>query len=131
MATWEGLRNYIKSKYVVAEDQFDFLMLGFTMEEGRAQKVIVRRLRLGSDEWAEIASPVCAVGRVDPLEALRSNGQVVVGGLALADWDENLIVFRHSLPIKDLDLDEFEVPFQVVVSHADRLEQQFTGGDTY
>jgi hypothetical protein len=131
MATWEGLRSYIKSKYAVAEDQFEFLMLGFSMDDGRTQKVIVRRLRLGSDEWAEIASPVCPVGSIDPLEALRSNGQVVVGGLALADWDENLIVFRHSLPIKDLDLDEFEVPFQIVVSLADRFEQQFTGADTY
>jgi hypothetical protein len=131
MATWEGLRSYIRSKYTVANDQFDLLILGFDMEGGRSQTVIVRKLKLGDDEWAEIASPVCPVGSIDPLAALKTNGQVVVGSLAVADWDENLIVFRHSLPIKDLDLAEFEVPFYIVTSHADRMEQELTGSDTY
>ena len=131
MATWKGLRSYINSNYTVAEDQPELLILGFDMGDGRSQKVVVRKLMLGDDEWAEIASPVCPVGSVDPLEALRSNGQVVLGGLALADWDEDLIVFRHSIPIKTLDVDEFEVPFRSVIALADRLEQQFTGGDTY
>jgi hypothetical protein len=131
MATWKGLRSYINSKYTVATDQPEFMMLGFDLGGGRSQQVIVRKLMLGDDEWAEIASPVCAVGSIDPLEALRTSGQVVVGGLALADWDESLVVFRHSFPIKNLDEEEFEIPFQVVTTHADRLEQQFTGGDSY
>jgi len=131
MASWEGLRSHIKSNYNVAGDELEFMMLGFQLDSGRTQKIVVRKLTLGRDEWAEISSPVCRVADIDPGEALRRNGQMVFGGLAVADWDNEMVIFRHSLPLKDLDVDEFEVPFHVAVNFADALEQELTGGDQF
>jgi hypothetical protein len=129
MASWDGLRNYIKAHYTVATDELDAMALDFRLDDGRTQRVIVRRLRLGNDEWAEILTPVCREDDIAPRDALRRNSSMVVGGLALGE--DGTIVFRHSLPLKDLDPDEFEVPFHLAVRFGDSLERELAGVDRY
>jgi hypothetical protein len=128
MASWEGLRNYIKSNYVIGVDELDMLGLDFALDGGRTQKVIVSRMNLGDSEWVEIATPVCNEGEIAPRDALLRSGDIVVGGLILR---EGTVYFRHSLPLKDLDIDEFEVPFHIAVSFGDKLEREIVGVDRY
>ena len=128
MASWDGLRNYIKSNYIVAMDELDVLGLDFRLENGRTQKVVVRRTALSSAEWIQILTPVCEEGDIAPREALIKSGEMIVGGLVLLD---GTIYFRHSLPLKDLDIDEFEVPFHLAVGFGDRLEREIVGVDRY
>ena len=43
----------------------------------------------------------------------------------------DLVTFRHSLPLANLNINEFESPLALVTTTADRLEQAFTGGDRF
>jgi hypothetical protein len=129
MATWEGLRGYIKSNYVVGGEDAESLLLDFALEENRSQKVMVSKLMLGDAEWVEIATPICQESELAARDAMLRNGQMIVGGLAMDG--EGMVYFRHSLPLKDLDLDEFEVPFHLAVQFGDRLEREIVGVNRY
>ena len=129
MATWDGLRSYIKSNYVVSAEEPGTLGLDFAFDDGRSQKVIVSKLMLGDAEWVEIATPICQESELAPRDAMLRNGQMIVGGLAMDS--DGMVYFRHSLPLKDLDLDEFEVPFHLAVGFGDQLEQEIVGVNRY
>jgi hypothetical protein len=128
MASWDELRNYIESNYAVVADQLDMLGLDFGLDNGRTQKVLIRRTPLDGAEWVQILTPVCEEGDIEPREALVLSGKMIVGGLVLLD---ETIYFRHSLPLKDLDTDEFDVPLHLAVGFGDRLEQEIVGVDRY
>jgi hypothetical protein len=129
MANWEALRRHIKSNYKITDDQLDMLALLFDVGDGRTQIVFVRKMMLGDLEWAEITTPVCTEADITPRDALLRNSDLVVGGLAL--MDTGTVMFRHSLPLKDLDVDEFEVPFHVIINFGDRLEQELAVVDRF
>lgn len=135
MADWTGLRTYIMSNYKVSEEDHDSLKLTFSLEGGRSQMAIVRKLpdplEEGNSGWAEILTPVCQESDLNPREALVRNSQMIVGGLAL--WEQQgLVIFRHSFPLEDLDPSEFEVPLRIVVTFGDELEHELSkGGDLW
>lgn len=129
MATWETLRNHIKSNYKVSKDELTILSLEFNVGGGRTQVVVVAKEMLGDYEWAQIGTPVCTEADLNPRDALLRNWGFVVGALAM--MDNGTIWFRHSLPLKDLDVDEFEVPFHLIVTFGDALEQELTGADKF
>jgi hypothetical protein len=45
--------------------------------------------------------------------------------------EDNLVLFRHSIPLGDTELDGFERPFRLVVGIADRMEEQLNGADLH
>ena len=55
-------------------------------------------------------------------------GVAAVGGLALVG---NLVSFRHSLPLENLNINELEAPLALVTTTADHLERALTGGDRF
>ena len=121
MASWTQLRDALRSAFVVEIDEPNGLGLRFDVGEGRTQSVSVTRLIFEGEEWVEIATGIGVEGEIDPRDALRLSGSMVIGGLALQD---NLIVFRHTLPLKNLDSDEFHTPFSHVVKFGDELERR-------
>lgn len=129
MANWEALRRHIKSNYKIRDDQLDMLTLTFDTGGGRSQIVFVRKMVLADSEWAEIATPVAMEADISARDALLKNAQVVVGGLAL--MDDGTLMFRHALPLKDLDVDEFEVPFGIIVNFGDMLERELHAADRF
>jgi hypothetical protein len=129
MATWESLRRYIKSAYNVTDDDLDHLRLIFNVGNGRTQNVIVAKQMLGEDEWAEIWTPICEESQISARDALLRNAQIVVGAIGLLEGGG--VIFRHSIPLKDLDLPEFEVPFHMITHYGDKLEQEFAGVDIF
>lgn len=129
MTNWQVLRDHIKANYVLKDDAADVVATVVDLDAGRKQAVYIRRLFLGEAEWAEISTPVCVESDIPAREALERNSELVVGGLALLR--SGTVMYRHSFPLKDLDIDEFEIPFRVIASEGDRLEQELTGLDTF
>jgi hypothetical protein len=131
MATWSDLKAYIHNNYKIADERDDMIKLIFETQNLRSQVVIIWRLTLAANgaEWIQIESPFGELGKVDLAAAVRVVGDTVVGGLSLAGG--TLVTFRHSVPLADLSISEFEQPLHLVIGTADRLEQQFTGGDQF
>jgi hypothetical protein len=130
MASWQQLKQHIYQNYVISQDIEVGLQLEFDSGSGRTQLVFVTHQRLmdGTEDWITIESPVGKLAEVDLQRALVETGKLVCGGLGAAFGDSEILALRHAVPLENLDVNEFERPFQLVVGTADDLEMMLTGG---
>jgi len=129
MANWSSLVNYVTSNYKVSDQQPEMLKLVFDTGDLRSQVVFLWRQVLGEgEEWVQIESPVAELGLVDLPRALTAIGGMVCGALAVVGGH---VVVRHSAPLENLNINEFERPLLLVTTTADRLERDLVGGDQY
>jgi hypothetical protein len=129
MASWEELRSYIRITYKVADDDGAMLKLLFTVGEGRTQIVVVAQsTTAGGAEFATIASPFAELGQLEIDSVLGTMADYVVGGIVAYG---QMYMVRHSVPLADLDPDEFDGPLRLVLSTADALEAKFIGSDRF
>jgi hypothetical protein len=130
MATWGDLVAFARTKYRIIRDEPDEIRIEVHFEDERKQVVIVYRERLDKrEDWIQIASPCGIATEVDIASMLVELGiTAVVGGLVI--MGEHVVV-RHSLPLENLQINEFVDPLELIASTADELEQKYTGGDNY
>ncbi len=130
MATWNELVKHVKRKYDIEDEGARFLKLVFNVGVARSQVVFLNRCALldGNEEWVQIESPIGRLADVDLRRAVEEVGGVVCGGLACAG---DVLTLRHSVPLDNLDLNEFERPLELVTTIADRLETRLTGDDQF
>lgn len=135
MADWADLVGYIRHEYRVILDEPDEIRIRMSFgddaeTEGRAQvMVIAREVFDQREDWVQIATPFARVDEVDLLSVLTEVGNtLVVGGVVVMGEH---VVLRHSLPLINLDINEFIDPLELVAGSAELLEQQFTGRDDY
>ncbi|MGE5828144.1 MAG: hypothetical protein ACM30G_07215 [Micromonosporaceae bacterium] len=129
MTTWNDLIQYVHNNYKISDERPDMIKMIFDTGGMRSQVVIVWHLRLNDgEEWVQIESPFGELGSLDLGKALQHVGNTVCGGMAMFG---NLVTFRHSLPLDNLNINEFESPLRLVTSTADNLEQLLVGGDKF
>ena len=135
MANWGDLVAYIRHEYRVVRDDPDEIRIRLIFgdepdTEQRAQIMVIAHEILDQQEdWVQIATPFARHEEVDLLEVLTEVGEsTIVGGLAVMG---DHLVLRHSLPLINLDINEFIDPLELVAGAAELLEQQFTGRDDY
>lgn len=135
MATWGDLVTYIRQTYEVVRNDPDEIRIRMEFApdedtEGRAQIMVIAREILDQrEDWVQIATPFARIEQVDLREVLTEIGNTtVVGGAAIMG---DHIVLRHSLPLINLDINEFVDPLELVAGAAELLEQIFTGRDDY
>ncbi|HEX7660387.1 MAG TPA: hypothetical protein VF444_13005 [Pseudonocardiaceae bacterium] len=138
MATWRDLVRYLKfdTNYEVIREEPDEIRILYKIDErdeddeGRTQVMIIaREVMDGREDWVQIATPFAKVSDVDLHTVLVELGMTAVVGGAVIMGD--YLVLRHSLPLSNLDGNEFEDPLDLVAQSADDLENIFTGGDNY
>lgn len=135
MATWRELQTFIRQSYRVVRDEPEEIRIRIRFrrdpeEEERTQMVVIAREVLDKrEEWVQIATPFARIDEVDLRHVLDEIGHttVVGGAVIMGDW----IVLRHSLPLVNLDLNEFTDPLELVTGAAETLEEQLTGRDDY
>ena len=136
MADWGDLVAYIRQTYDVIRYEPDEVRIRVSFARdpedilGRRQIMVVAHEILDQKEdWVQIATPFARVQEVDLHEVLTEVGNtIVVGGVALMG---DYLVLRHSLPLINLDINEFTDPLDLVASGAEELERRFTGRDEY
>ena len=134
MADWGDLVAYIRHSYDVIQYKPDEVRIRVSFAEdeedilGRRQIMVVAHEILDrKEDWVQIATPFARVEQVDLHEVLTEVGNtIVVGGIVLMG---EYVVLRHSLPLINLDINEFTDPLQLVASAAEELERRFTGRD--
>lgn len=129
MSQWQALRDYIFSNYKVQKDRGEFVQLVFDIDEGRTQLVQVQYMTLqNGEEWARVESPIGLMSQLDLTALLESTSGLVCGGLGCQD---DLVTFRDSFPLANLNVNEFVAPLELVVVTADNLERAFLGADRF
>jgi hypothetical protein len=138
LATWRELVKFVRRGYVVIRDEPDEIRVRIRFEDRdadvdddvRDQMVVVTREVLDrGDEWAQIATPFARVGEVDLAAVLTEVGDTTVVGSVVVMGD--YLVLRHSVPLANLDLNEFTDPMDLVADAAERLEMLFVGRDVF
>ena len=129
MATWDELVSYVRVRYEIMKQREGELWFDLLTTGERHQRVVVRQVT-GEDghPWAQITSAVGYVEKVDLARCLALAGEAVTGGVVSED---SLVLFRHSIPLGDTEINGFERPFRLVVNIADRMEEQLTGTDLH
>ncbi len=134
MAEWADLVAYVRHEYRVVRDEPDEIRIRMSYGEDdieeRAQTVVIAREILDrSEDWVQIATPFARLDQVDLATVLTEIGHAIVVGGAVVMGEH--LVLRHSLPLINLDINEFTDPLELVAGSAELLEQQFTGRDDY
>jgi hypothetical protein len=135
MAAWRDLVRFIEVEYDVTRREPDEIRVrlhygGEDVDDGeRTQIAVVAREDVDGQEWVQIATPFARAEDVDVAAVLTEIGATTVVGGAVIMGD--YLVLRHSLPLENLDINEFVEPLELVTGSAELLEEQFTGGDDY
>lgn len=129
MANWDDLVSFVRMRYEIMKQADGELWFNLPTTGERTQIVAVRQVT-GEDDhpWAQITSPIGRAAEIDLTRMLELAGQTVAGG---AVTEKGLVLFRHSIPLGDTELDAFDRPFTLVVGVADRLELELTGRDDH
>jgi hypothetical protein len=130
VATWEDLVTFVRTEYRVTKVEPDEVRLLVEFEDERRQMVILAREVLDKrEEWVQIASPCGKAAEVDLAQLLTELGSTtVVGGAVIMG---EYVVLRHSLPLENLDINEFVDPLGLIAGTADVIEERYVGGDGY
>ncbi|WP_232661542.1 hypothetical protein [Pseudonocardia sp. TRM90224] len=129
MASWDDLVSFVRVRYEIMRQAEGELWFNLPTSGERTQIVKVRQVTGEVDHpWAQITSPIGRVDQVDLATLLAKAGESIAGGVVA---DDGLVLFRHSIPLGDTELDGFERPFRMVVEVADRLELELTGADEH
>ena len=131
MATWKELRSYISSNYKLMEGSTEeFLRMGFNLD-GRSQLVFVQTVKdPAGEQWVQISSIVGNVPKVDLRKACSAAARLGIGGIIVRDGMDEVFL-SHSVPLKNIDINEFEDPLSIVCLAADLMEKEFTSKDEY
>jgi hypothetical protein len=130
VATWGDLVAFVRSEFRVTRVEPDEIRIELEFEDERRQAVIVQREVLDKrEEWVQIASPCGKAAEVNLLALLTQLGDAAVVGGAVVMGE--YVVIRHSLPLENLQINEFVDPMTLLAGTADELEEMFTGGDGY
>jgi hypothetical protein len=130
MASWGDLVAFVRTEYRVQRLEPDEIRVLVEFEDERRQMVIIYREVLDKrEEWVQIASPCGKAAEVDLHHLLTelADTSVVGGAVIMGEY----VVLRHSLPLENLQINEFADPLALLAGTADELEEKFTGGDGY
>lgn len=75
---------------------------------------------------ANVEAPIGRIDEVDLRRALDEVAPLTCGGLSRID---DFLTLRDSFPLEDLSANELEMPLQLIVATANRLEQKLVGAD--
>lgn len=130
MATWDELRNHIQSNWPIMEDNGNHIVLGFRLENGRTQKVIVWDCGQSQNgHWVAVKTPIAQISQIDPRQLLLRNDKLLAGSIGA--YDNGLVIYHYSIRIEDVDAAEFETALELVVEVGDNLELELTGSDRF
>jgi hypothetical protein len=136
VAAWRDLVTFIRRVYEVVRFEADEIRImvrfGDDREDENAREqtiVVAREVFDGGEEWVQLATPFARVDQVDLAAVLDEIGTTTVVGGAVIMGD--YVVLRHSLPLENLDFNEFSDPLELLAGAGDQLEREFTGYDDY
>lgn len=128
MPSWSEIQEYARSKYKLSRDEDNHFALIFSFPDGRSQQIFVKRFEAFDQECIEFRTPVCNEDDMNPKVALQKNAEFAIGALVL---EQGLYFLVHNALLRNLDIDEFELPLHVLAGCADDLEKEYAASDDF
>ncbi|MFK7928330.1 MAG: hypothetical protein AB8H79_09075 [Myxococcota bacterium] len=128
MPSWTQLQEYSREKYTLEDDKPSMMSMVWNYEDGRHQKIVIRKFEAFGREMIEFKSPFARVEDVDALPLLRKNSELPLATVALSG-DVFLVVYNMLL--EHLHFDDFDLVVSRVAAVADTLEENYVTRDTF
>jgi len=125
MAEWASVEQYIKQKYVVSQQDGNWLFLDFDMGQGRGQRVMITT----TGDLIQFLSPFATLDDVSieqVFAAMRAES-ILFGITGVQD----MLLVTHSQLLDTADQEEVDFGIQLVTDSADRLERLLSRQDRY
>lgn len=128
MTTWSDVQKHMRSKYKLQDDQPDMMSMVWLYDDGRSQKIIVRRFSAAGREMVEFKSAFARKGDVDAETMLADNSKLPLATIAMSG--EVFLVVYNAL-LDNLSLDDFDFCLSRVAAVADTLEEKYVRQDKF
>lgn len=128
MTAWSDVQKHMRGKYKLHDDGPDMMSMVWSYEDGRSQKIIVRRFEAAGREMLEFKSAFARRGDVEPEVMLQDNSKLPLATVAMSG-DVFLVVYNALL--SHLVLDDFDFCLSRVAAVADTLEERYVRQDKF
>lgn len=128
MRHWTDVQEHMRQKYRLQDDQSDMMSMVWAYDDGRSQKIIVRRYTAFSREMVEFKSAFARKDDVDPVAMLRKNSELPLATVALSG-DVYIVVYNALL--EAMSMADFDLVLSRVAAVADTLEEKYVRQDEF
>ena len=128
MTTWSDVQKHMREKFKLQDDHPDMMSMVWSYDDGRSQKVILRRFEAADREMVEFKSAFATKGDVDAETMLQDNSKLPLATVALSG-DVYLVVYNALL--HTLVMDDLEFCLSRVAAVADTLEEKYVRQDRF
>lgn len=128
MTTWSDVQKHMRGNYKLQDDHPDMMSMVWSYDDGRSQKIIVRRFDAAGRELVEFKSAFARKGDVDPEEMLAENSKLPLATVALSG---EVFLVVYNVLLSHLDLEDFDFCLSRVAAVADTLEEKYARQDTF
>ncbi len=128
MTQWSDIQKHVRGNYRLQEDTPDMMAMVWSYDDGRHQKIVVRRYASAGRDHVEFKSPFARQGQVEHGQLLRDNAKLPLGAVALSG--EVFLVIYNAL-IHTLGADDVDHLLQRIADIADSLEVKYGKGDAF
>jgi len=126
MTSWADVQRHMRGKYRLQDDQPDMMSMVWSYDDGRMQKIIVRRYQAAGREMLEFKSPFARKGQVEAQTLLEDNAKLPLATVALSG-DVYLVIY--NVLVENLVLDDFDFVLSRVAAVADTLRTSVAPSD--
>ncbi|MBT3219527.1 MAG: hypothetical protein HN348_10580 [Proteobacteria bacterium] len=128
MPSWADVQKHMRRKYRLENDQDDMLSMVWSYDDGRSQKIIVRRYKALGRAMLEFKSAFARKGNVEAVDMLRENSKLPLATISLSG-EVYLIIYNALL--QNMHFDDFDFILSRVAAVADTLEEKYLRVDEF
>ena len=130
MTTWQDVKRICEESFLVHDEADNRIEIEIAQDTKRSQKVAISQMQVASSTWIVMYSRFAKLEEANPEAILSLHSQLTdsIFGIQIRG-DYYGLVF--SMPMSDLDLNEFVEPLQLIVDRADDFEKIVTGKDRF
>src|SRR5260221_13017565 len=129
MATWSELLDHLTTNGVAFDRTDDEqIRILFQYDDGRRQKIIATRSMALGLEWCVLTAALGPVRKAAAIRMLTRSSVTTVGGICISG---DFYLLRQALAMSFLDGPAFELYVRKIAGHADAIEREVFGSDTF
>jgi hypothetical protein len=128
MPGWGEIQDHMRQSYRLNDDKPDMLSMVWSYDDGRSQKIFVRKYKAAGRDLLEFKSAFARKGDVDAVEMLRRNGNLPLATVALSG---SVYLVIYNALLEHLNLGDFDFILSRVAAVADMLEEKYLTKDEF
>ncbi len=126
--SWTALQDHMRKNYRLQDDKADMMSMVWSYDDGRSQKIILRKYKAFDHEMVEFKSAFGRRGDADAEEMLVKNAELPLATIALSG---DVYVVVYNVLLEHLQFSDFDLYLSRIAAVADTLEEKYGNRDVF